>query len=331
MTSKPAILGMQNFPWHSALVTGGAGFIGSHISESLIGLGCSVKIVDDFSSGKHFNLVNFDNSKNLQVIKGNVCDSDFLSDALKDVEIVFHEAAIVSVQRSIIEPEVTNRVNSLGTKNLLQCAADSGVRKLMFASSAAVYGNSNVLPRSEGSETSPISPYGQSKLDGEEYCLEFHEKYGLGAVVFRYFNVYGPRSTSKEYSGVINKFAERISQRKSPVIFGDGKNSRDFVYIDDIVQANILAASSPNASGRIYNVGTGTECSIEKLAKLECEAILGDRDAVPIEYSEPKQGDVRQSYADITRISSELGFKPKYPIEKGLPFYLKSLNLQVAA
>lgn len=321
----------KNFPWHSVLVTGGCGFIGSHIAEALLGVDCSVKILDDFSSGKTINIATIVGSKNLRIIKGDICDSQVIKEALKDVEIVFHEAAIVSVQKSISEPEATRRVNSLGTKNLLQSSADSGVRKLVFASSAAVYGNSRVLLRSENSETKPISPYGQSKLDGESYCLEYHKKYGLGTVLFRYFNVYGPRSASKEYSGVINKFAERISHRQSPIIFGDGKNSRDFVYVDDIVQANLLGASNPNSSGKIYNVGTGIECTIERLAKLECEAILGDPNAIPIEFGQPKEGDVRRSYADITRITSELGFQPEYPIEKGLPSYLRSLNLRVVA
>jgi UDP-glucose 4-epimerase len=328
---KQSALRVQNFPWHHALVTGGAGFIGSHISEALLATGCDIKIVDDFSSGKPVNISAIEDNPRVKNLKGDICDGQFLKEALKDVEIVFHEAAIVSVQKSISEPEVTNRVNSLGTKNLLECSANSGVRKLMFASSAAVYGNSKVLPRSEDSETQPISPYGQSKLNGEIYCLDYHKNYGLATVVFRYFNVYGPRSTSKEYSGVINKFAERISQGLSPIIYGNGKNSRDFVYVDDIVQANLLAASSPNSSGRIYNVGTGIECSIEKLAKLECKIIRGNADDIPIEFTSPKQGDVRQSYADITRIKYELGFQPEYPIEKGLELYLKSLNLGIAA
>ncbi len=322
---------IEKFPWHRVLITGGAGFIGSHIVDALVKNGCNVHVVDDFSSGKLSNLSGVQKTagSRLNIRRGDICDSQFIKQELRDIEVVFHEAAIVSVQKSIIEPELTRRVNLEGTQNLLKCASDSGVKKFIFASSAAVYGDSKELPRSESSKPSPISPYGWSKLEGEGHCKDYHQKYDFGIVILRNFNVYGPRSSAKEYSGVINRFAERISQRKSPVIYGDGKNSRDFVYVEDIVQANILAASGSISSGKIYNVGTGIECTIEKLARLESKILLGETVSLPIEYLPPREGDVRQSYADISRIVRELGFLPRYPIELGLNTYLESLKSQL--
>jgi UDP-glucose 4-epimerase len=318
----------QSFPpkkkFGTVLVTGGAGFVGSHIVENVLELSDKVKVLDNFSSGRKENLPSVDSS-NLSIIRGDIRHLSLVKEALRDVDVVFHEAALTGIQQSIKDPQTTQEINVEGTRNLLTSAMDSGVNKFVFASTSAVYGDSKVLPRSETATPAPISPYGWSKLEGEEECLKMHRRSGLETTILRYFNIYGPRSTSKEYSGVINAFAEKILDNRAPTIYGDGKNSRDFVHVYDIVQANLLAASSSISGGKIYNVGTGTECSVERLAKLEMEFLLGDPNKLPLEYLSQRKGDVPRSFADISLIRKDLGFKPKYNIENGLNDHLKSI------
>jgi UDP-glucose 4-epimerase len=308
-----------------ALVSGGAGFIGSHIVDRLIEHNCDVVVLDNFSSGTPENLKRNGFSARLTVIKGNINDRETVAKALKDVEVVFHEAAIVNIQRSIAEPEMNWHVNVRGTFQLLQFAINSGARRFIFASSAAVYGNTPVLPRREDTIPKPISPYGWSKLRAEEYCLEAYEKYGIGATALRYFNVYGPRSIGKPYSGVINKFAEKLVKKEAPVIFGNGKQSRDFIFVDDITTANILAANDRSASGEIFNVGTGMETTVENLALLESRILLGDNVVIPLDYRPDRKGDVKRSFADISLIGKKLGYSPAFSIEDGLTMYLQQL------
>lgn len=311
-------------PFSRALVTGAAGFIGSHITDFLVSNGCNVIALDDFSSGNMENLKMSAKSNRIMIVKGDVNDSELVTKLLQDVEVVFHEAAIVSVKRSLEQPEITKHVNIDGTKNMLECASKSNVTRFIFASTGAIYGNSPILPRVESDVATPISTYGITKLECEKECLKTYEKNGLAVTILRYFNTYGIRSKSKPYSGAINIFAERLIANKSPVIFGDGKQSRDFVNVQDIVGANALAASSSNGSGQIFNVGTGIATTIERLARLECAFFHGKEDAISIEYQKAREGDVLHSYADISKIKKRLGFEPKVKFENGLKEYLKS-------
>lgn len=311
-------------PFSRALVTGGAGFVGSHIVDNLLAKGCDVVVLDDFSGGYLANLRGSEErfQGHLEIIKGDINDEDLVSRSLKDIEVIFHEAALVSVQRSIAEPELTNKINFQGTVNLLECAADSKVDRFVFASTAAIYGNSPVLPRIENTRPEPMSPYAETKLKSEEECMKFQKSVGIGTTVLRYFNIYGPRSTSKAYAGVINAFAEKIVSGQNPVVFGDGKQTRDFVSVEDIVNANILAASLRNSIGSIFNVGTGVSTTIEQLAKMEIN-ILGSPSNPPlIEFRPALVGDVRHSYANITKIKTELKYESMINFGEGIKKYL---------
>ena len=315
---------MPRADFERVLVTGGAGFIGSHLAERLLWEGCKVTVLDDFSKGRIANLNKSLGSPNLTVVRGDVNDSPLLSKLLDGVEVVFHEAALVSVQQSLMEPELTHHVNVGGTKNVLQRAIEAGVRRLIFASSAAVYGDSAVLPITEDTPLAPISPYAKSKVEGEKLCAEFRSTYGICTVALRYFNVYGPRSQSGMYSGVINALAQNITRGTRPVIYGDGLQSRDFVHVSDVVQANMLAASRKEACGEIFNVGTGIATTIRQLVEVE-SAILGGNNN-PIDFRQKKPGDVNESKADITRIRRSMGFEPTILLETGLRDYLTSLT-----
>ncbi|MHB1907760.1 MAG: GDP-mannose 4,6-dehydratase [Nitrososphaerales archaeon] len=310
----------MTLPFSKALVTGGAGFVGSHITDQLVKEGVEVSVLDDFSSGKMSNLESSLGSK-VMVIKGDINDKELTRRVLKDVEVVFHEAAIVSVQRSIEEPEFTNHVNIDGTRNMIQASADAGVKKFVFASSAAIYGDSKILPRKESNEPSPISPYASAKLEGERLCKQFYELIGMETVALRYFNIYGIRSTSKAYSGVINAIAQKLVAKEKPVVYGDGRQTRDFISVEDIVQANILAACS-GAKGQAFNVGTGKQTTVLELVSLESKILLG-HNSVAVDFKDARKGDVQKSYADVSLAREKLGYEPKITIEKGLEEYLR--------
>jgi len=312
----------QTLKLRRALVTGGAGFIGSHIVDRLVREGCEVVVIDDLSSGNVGNLKGVWDSRKLEFVRGDICDEDSVSGVLSDVDVVFHTAAIVSVQRSISEPEFVNKVNVQGTSNLLRCAAMAGVGRFVFASSAAVYGRAEVLPIPEGAPLRPTSPYGESKRTAEELCLQARGDGVFATMVLRYFNVYGPRSSSGEYSGVIRKFAESLYVDKPLVIFGDGKQVRDFVNVEDVVSANILAAKTPGASGGIFNVGSGRGTTIGELADLEARLMVGPGRRVRLEHRPARAGDIECSCADISLANRVLGFKPKVTLEEGLATYL---------
>ena len=316
----------MSLPFFRALVTGGAGFVGSHIVDRLVAENIEVLVLDDFSSGKLSNLGHSQRTGKVKVIKGDINDRDLARSALRDIEVVFHDAAIVSVQRSIAEPELTNRVNIAGTKNMIEACADAGVKRFIFASSSAVYGDSKVLPRTEFSETSPISPYAFSKLEGEIICRQFQELTGIETIALRYFNIYGLRSTAKAYSGVINAMAQKIAANEKPMIFGDGKQSRDFINVSDIVEANILAAISNVSKAQVFNVGTGKQTTILDLVSLESKILLGTT-SIDVDFKESLTGDVRHSWADITQIKEKLGFRPRINLENGLQAYLKTIYI----
>lgn len=305
-------------------MTGGAGFIGSHIVDRLVREKVVVTVLDDFSGGTLANLKGAIASGSVTIVNGSINDPNLLRSALKDIDVVFHEAAIVSVQRSISEPELTHHVNIDGTKLMLDLSLHHGVKKFIFASSAAVYGNSATLPRSESTQLSPMSPYANSKLQGERLCQETQILYGLNTIALRYFNIYGSRSTSKLYSGVINAFAEQLLSNQMVTIFGDGKQSRDFINVEDIVNANILASAGETA-GKIFNVGTGKETTILDLALIESRILLGPDRKPLIDFRPERLGDVKRSYADISLIRESLGFNPKTEFEHGLGNYLKSI------
>jgi nucleoside-diphosphate-sugar epimerase len=309
-----------------ALVTGGAGFIGSHIVDQLIQQGCEVTVLDDLSSGSLSNLKNSTLSRNFSFVKGTIHDNQTVKKALKDVEVVFHEAAVTSVPRSLREPKLTNYVNVEGTLNVLLNANNSrSVNRFIFASSAAVYGNCQELPIKTTSALMPISPYGASKVVGEQLCLESHRLNGLGTTILRYFNAYGPRSSNDEYTSVINKFMQRLIQLKSPIIFGDGESTRDFIYVKDIAVANILAASTNKSIGKIYNIATGKPTTMNRVASLELELLFGPNVVIPFEYVPRINGDIINSYAEVASARDELGFRPRFSLEQGLRHYFLSL------
>jgi UDP-glucose 4-epimerase len=288
-------------------ITGGAGFIGSNLAEALAGEN-EIVIIDDLSSGKQGNLEGLD----ARLVKGSILDLKLLTSTFQDVECVFHEAAITSVQRSVQDPIWTGRVGIEGTLNVLAAARDSGVRKVVFASSAAVYGDSLELPKREEMCANPKSPYAVSKMAGEHYCKVFRELYGLETVVLRYFNVFGPRQDpSSEYSGVISRFISALARGEQPVILGDGEQTRDFVYIKDVVNANILASRSGCG---VFNIASGRITSLNQLASL-IGKILG-RNIQP-EHGDPRAGDIRDSLADINR-AREIGYEPRTSLEDGL-------------
>ncbi|HEV2226688.1 MAG TPA: SDR family oxidoreductase [Nitrososphaerales archaeon] len=296
------------------LVTGGAGFIGSHLVDGLVSSGHEVGVLDDFTTGAESNLAGHLGSVNLH--RGSVTDEEFVRSTVKGYEAILHQAARVSVTRSVEDPLSTNRVNADGTLNLLVAAVDSGVEKFVFASSSSVYGDTPILPKVETMPPRPISPYAVSKLAAENYCRVFASVYGLSTVSLRYFNVYGPRQRVGQYSGVIPAFTKKSLAGEPPIIFGDGTQTRDFTFVKDVVQANILSLEKKVKGGEVFNVGSHEQISLNQLAKMIC-GLAGKSDLKPVNES-PRPGDIAHSYADISKISKILGYKPSYTIESGL-------------
>ena len=295
------------------LVTGGAGFIGSHISDRLLADGHHVRILDNFSTGKRGNIPQSDN---VEVVEGDVGDYDTVRTAMQQVDKVFHEAAIASVPETVGNPLASERVNYRGTLNILEAARHAGVQRVVFACSAAVYGDLPELPKQETMPLKPLSPYAVDKLASEQACQMFTYLYGLETVSLRYFNVFGPRQDpSSPYSGVISIFADHLQHGKQPTIFGDGEQTRDFVYVSDVVEANIRAASSPSAAGKAINIATGGRLSINDLLITVCN-IKGK----PFEpqYKPARQGDIRHSRADISAAREYLDWQPVVGFEAGL-------------
>jgi UDP-glucose 4-epimerase len=296
------------------VVTGGAGFIGSHIVEELAQQHHEVVILDNFFSGKMENIQPFLNKKNVTLVKGTISDLSGLKKIFEGAEGIFHEAAIASVPRSIANPLASNEANVTGTLNVLVAARDCGVRKVLFASSSSVYGNTPTLPKREDMTPNPLSPYAVSKLTGEQYLKVFSEVYGLKTLSLRYFNVFGPRQDPKsEYAAVIPRFITKILSHESPTIYGDGGQTRDFTYVKDVVQANIRAMES-EAQG-VFNVAYCKRIDLNELATIIME-ITGI--TVPLVYEPPRTGDVRDSLADITRAQEAFGYAPDYSVKKGL-------------
>ena len=295
------------------LVTGGAGFIGSHITERLLADGHQVRILDNFSTGKRENIPD---SPEVTVIEGDVGEFDTVRDCMEDVDIVFHEAAIASVPETVGNPLASERVNYRGTVNVLEAARHAGTRRVIFACSAAVYGDLPGLPKQESMPVKPLTPYAIDKLASEHACKAYYALYGLETVALRYFNVFGPRQDpSSPYSGVISIFTDHLKQGKQPTIYGDGEQTRDFVFVSDVVEANMRAATAEHAPGKTFNVATGSTVTIREL--LQTLSKLEDQPCEP-GYKPGRDGDIRHSCADISCAGKELEWQPVVGFEDGL-------------
>ena len=294
-----------------ALVTGGAGFIGSHIAEELIKEKAEVRVLDNLSAGKMENIP----AKGIEFIKGDITDRSILDDVLKDVDYVFHEAAQTSAAYSFTHPKTTWDINIRGTKLLLNAAVKAGIKRFIFASSHAVYGNA-LPPLKEAKDTKPVSPLGDSKRMGELLMQEYHEKEGLDTVSLRYFNVYGPgEDADSAYSGVISRFINRLSKGKKPAVYGSGSQTRDFIFVDDAAHANILAMKAGKTKAESYNIATGSALSVNELLKI-LKSALGS--GIEPEFEPEKPGDIKYSFADVEKAKEHLGFEAKTSIESGL-------------
>ena len=296
------------------LVTGGAGFIGSNLVHRLVHMGRTVRVLDNFSTGRQENLASV--LSGIELIEGDIRDLSALHGCMRGVDCVFHQAAIPSVPRSIEDPVQSNESNISGTLNVLIAARDSRVRRLVFASSSAVYGDTPVLPKKEDMPPSVLSPYALNKLTGENYCRLFFSLYGLETVSLRYFNVFGPRQNpGSEYAAVIPKFITAFLEGKPPVVYGDGEQTRDFTFIENVVNANLLAAQASRCAGEIVNIATGERISLNQLVT-HLENMTGNQ--VTPEYTEARAGDVLHSLADIALSRTLLGYDPIVDFESGL-------------
>lgn len=298
-----------------ALVTGGAGFIGSHIGSALTAAGAKLRIIDDLSTGYRENVEAIEGD--VDFVHGSAADEQLLRRALEDVELVFHEAAIPSVPRSVENPRQTHIASVEATFSLLLAAKEKGVRRVIYAASSSAYGDQPSLPKVENMLPEPLSPYAVAKLVGEYYAQVFTRVYGLETLSLRYFNVFGPRQDpSSQYSGVISRFISALLTDNSPVIYGDGEQSRDFTYVADVVNANLKAAETVKGIGQVINVANGDRITLNQLLA-QLKELTGKPDAVA-EYREPRAGDVRHSLADITRARDLLGFAPQVDLQTGL-------------
>jgi UDP-glucose 4-epimerase len=297
-----------------SLVTGGAGFIGSHIARALLDGGSGVRILDDMSTGRMDNLEGIE--RGVELLRADVRDASAVRRAVEGVDTVFHLAAQVSVPLSVAEPALTYEVNVIGTSHLLEACAAAGARRIVFSSSCAVYGDAPVLPKSEGMLPEPLSPYASSKVAGEHLMTMYARLHGLETVSLRYFNVFGPRQDpASEYAAVIPRFIERMESGKRPIIFGDGRQTRDFIYVGNVVEANLAAARAPGLSGQVLNVGSGTSIDLLGLVA-ELNAILGT-DLEPV-LEDPRPGDVRESASSIELARDVLGWSPRVGLSAGL-------------
>ncbi len=297
------------------LVTGGAGFVGSHLAATLTASGTRVRVIDDLSTGHRENLDGIDGE--IDFVQASLTDSKILQRALEDVEVVFHEAAIPSVPRSVENPRETHTACVEATFSLLLAARDARVRRVVYAASSSAYGDQPTLPKEEDMAPAPLSPYAVAKLVGEYYCQAFTHTYGLETVSLRYFNVFGPRQDpSSQYSGVISRFISVLLSGEQPVIFGDGEQSRDFTYIANVVDANLRAAQTTRGVGHVINVANGERITLNQLLE-ELKKITG-RTEVKAEYREARVGDVRHSLADISRARDLLSYEPRVELQEGL-------------
>ena len=295
------------------LVTGGAGFIGSHLAEELIRRGQQVRVLDNLSTGKRRNL---EHLPGVEFVEGDLADPDACVRGVQGVDYVLHQAAIPSVPRSVKDPVTSNRANIDGSLNILVAARDAGVKRLVYAGSSSAYGDTPTLPKREDMPTRPLSPYALQKLVAEQYCQMFTQLYGLETVTIRYFNVFGPRQDpGSPYSGVISLFSTALLEGRQPMVYGDGEQTRDFTYVANVVDGVLRACTAPDASGEVINVATGGRISLNELLRT-MNKIVGTE--LTARYAEGRAGDVRDSQADISKARRLLGFEPTVQLEEGL-------------
>ena len=299
----------------SYLVTGGAGFIGSHLVEALLQRGDSVRVLDDFSTGKADNLAPF--SGRFEMLEGRIDDASLAERAVRDIDFVLHQAALGSVPRSVEDPAGSHAANLTGTLVLLDASRRAKVRRFVYASSSSVYGDTPELPKTESMVPAPLSPYAVTKLGGEHYCRVFHGIYGLETVALRYFNVFGPRQRpDSQYAAVIPRFIAALKGGEAPVVYGDGRQSRDFTYVENVVQANLAACEAPvRAAGQAFNIACGERISLLDLLR-ELQALSGRSQAPRFEPS--RKGDVRDSLADIRKAEDYLAYRSRISFREGL-------------
>jgi UDP-glucose 4-epimerase len=304
------------------LVTGGAGFIGSHLVRALLERGDRVVVLDNFASGRRSNLDEL--AGDMELVEGDLRSYERVHAAMDGVELVFHEGALPSVPRSVQDPLTTNEVNVSGTLNVLLAARDEGVRRVVFASSSSVYGDADGFPRDESQRPQPLSPYGVAKLAAESYCRAFWQVYGLETVSLRYFNVFGPRQDpNSQYAAVVPRFVARLLEGQPPVIYGDGNQSRDFTYVGNVVAGNLLAASAPDVAGAVLNVATGGSLTVNELSGAIQESLGVDIEPV---YEPARVGEIEHSAADISRAGQLLGYEPLQSVEEGIAITIDSLR-----
>jgi len=298
------------------LVTGGAGFIGSNIVKKLLEKGDTVRVIDNLSTGRKENIEEFLDNPNFEFIEGDLTDLDVCKKVVKDIDFVLHEAAVPSVPRSIEDPIKSNNSNVTATLNLLVAARDEGVKKLVYAASSSVYGDNPELPKREDFPARPISPYALTKYAGERYCQIFWNIYGLPTICLRYFNVFGPKQNPKsQYAAVIPNFISAFLNDKSPIIYGTGEQSRDFTFVENVVEANILAANCQEGNGEVMNIACGGETSLNQLVGYLKEITGKD---IKVDYQKERQGDVLHSRADISKAKKIIGYSPKVQFKEGL-------------
>jgi UDP-glucose 4-epimerase len=297
----------------SYLVTGGAGFIGSHLAEELLRRGQRVRVVDSLITGKRRNLEPLDG---VEFVEGDLADPSVAAATVKGIDYVLHQAAIPSVPRSVLDPVTSNRANIDASLNVLVAARDAGVRRVVYAGSSSAYGNTPTLPKREDMPPNPLSPYALQKLVAEQYCQMFTRLYNLETVTIRYFNVFGPRQDpGSPYSGVISLFSTSLLEGRQPVIYGDGEQTRDFTYVANVVDAVLRACEAANAAGEVINVATGSRISLNQLLQTMNRIVGTSIEAI---YKEPREGDVRDSQADISKAQRLLGYTPFVDLEAGL-------------
>jgi len=303
------------------LLTGGAGFIGSHIAERLLAGGHSVVVLDNLYAGKMQNLKRCSDDPSFCFIKGDIRDKKTVDGAMAGVDAVIHQAAITSVPLSLKNPKFIYSVNVAATMSLLESCVKNEVARFVFASSSSVYGVAKKMPIPENAPTRPLSPYGESKLRVEKYCQKFWKEHGLEIVCLRYFNVYGPRQTAGQYAGVISRFFDRLKNKLPPIIYGDGKQTRDFVYVSDVVEATVTALGCEKAAGKILNIGTGKATSLNQFSGTFMKLMRCSN--VKPKYVAPRAGDIMHSLADITKAKEILGYRLKVSLEQGLKKFIE--------
>lgn len=298
------------------LVTGGAGFIGSNIVRKILEQGNFVRVVDNFSTGRKGNIKEFLGNLNFELMEGDLADLEVAKKSVKDMDFVLHQAAIPSVQRSVEDPLRSNNANINGTLNILLASRDEKIKRFVYAASSSAYGDSSRLPKKEDMPAMPISPYALTKYVGERYCQIFWKLYGLPTICLRYFNVFGPnQDPNSQYSAVIPKFIQALLKKERPIIYGTGEQSRDFTFVDNVVDINLLSVKTENGSGEVFNVGCGDQINLNQLLEM-LRGLLGVD--IKADYREARLGDVLHTKADISKAKKILGYSPKVGIKEGM-------------